>query len=106
MMTTIRTARRPRRCAHDCGVPIRAGEKVAHTAIPPRSHAVLYSDQWIHLAAHVGTCPDADTMPVAELAAARAEMDAYLQTRLEELEAAVAALNSQTAGIGRTRSFA
>lgn len=89
-LTTTRVSQRPRRCQRDCGVPIRAGQKAEHTAIPPRSHDVLDSDQWIRLVAHSGACPAPEAMPLEELAAAREEMDAWIDGRMEVLKARVA----------------
>lgn len=80
-------------------MPIRAGQKAEHTAIPPRRDDLLTSDQWIHLVSHAGTCPDPETMPPEELAAARAEFDAWFDRRLAELEDDLVALTARTAAL-------
>lgn len=95
-LTTIRTSRRPRRCARECGVPIRAGQQTEQTVIPPHGHDVLDSESWIRMISHA-ECPDPRALPAEELAAARAEMSAWVDARLEELKTQAAALRTVTA---------
>lgn len=98
-LITTRVSQRPRRCQRDCGVPIRKGQQAQHTAIPPRSDDRLDSDGWIHLVSHAGTCPDPETMPAEELAAARAEHNSWIDRRLVELRDDIAALTARTAAL-------
>lgn len=80
-MTRTRTARHPRPCA-SCRTPIRRGEVYRATAIPPRSHDILYFETWAHLSDHVH-CPEEDQRGAA--------VDEYT----EHLSAQVAALTTQ-----------